>query len=328
MIKEHDVEFHPEGKGIKNWTETQFFLFSVPEEAITGCVYVLARPELGICHSSINIAKGMCFNPWEVAYAAPHMHIPCPDEFSNFKLWNGLEVQTISPLREYRYLYNGVEESCSFDLNFRGLMHPFDTHDPQENCLLPKEGNLAEATGFGDGWANGHFDTIGHITGTLNLHGKSYNVDCVDGMDRSWGPRKESHVPGVNWLHITFGPDLGIHLTVGLIIKDEKIVYEPLRFGYIIEGGERFGITAAKVNAEHTHMLPTQMQFEIVDERGKTWLITGNAIATTPWYHFAPNNVAYVSLFRFECNGRIGYSHAVDVFGLNFMAKGLNARGT
>src|SRR5690606_42073191 len=62
------------GKGIKNWTETQFFLFSVPEEAITGCVYVLARPELGICHSSINIAKGMCFNPWEVAYARSEEH--------------------------------------------------------------------------------------------------------------------------------------------------------------------------------------------------------------------------------------------------------------
>lgn len=328
MIQDSDGEFHPEGGSVPNWTETQFLIFSVPEAAITGCVYVLARPNLGICHSSVNIAQGICLQPWEIAYGDPQMHMPCPQRFSNFRLWNGLDVEVLAPLREYQYRYEGVEGSCRFELNFSALMHPFDTHDPEENRLLPQGGDVAEATGFGDGWANGHFDTLGHITGSLVLHGREYAVDCVDGMDRSWGPRSEANVPGVTWLHVTFGRELGFHLAMGLSFVSGQVVYGPLRFGYVVDGADRRSVVAATVTAQRSYMLPTRMALEITDEHGHSWSITGTAIATAPWNHFTPSNVAYVSLFRFEHAGKVGYSHVADVFGLNFMAKGMAAQGT
>tara|TARA_R110000772_G_scaffold31812_11_gene78238 strand:- start:11707 stop:12696 length:990 start_codon:yes stop_codon:yes gene_type:complete len=328
MIQQQDIDFHIEPSAPLNWTETQFMCFSVPEAAISGSVYVLTRPNLGICHSSIMVSQGMSFHPWQVAYADPQMHLSCPERFSNFTLGNGLLMKSTGSVGNYHYQYEGVEGTCEFDLNFSSLMTPFDTHDPAENKLLKTADSIEESTGFGDAWSNGHFDALGRITGSLRLYDRIYQVDCVDGLDRSWGPRSEANMPGVTWLHTTFGEELGIHLVMSLNFENGQVIYGPLRFGYIVDSGERHSAISAHVSAERQHMLGTRITLEIIDARGKEFIITGEAIAVAPWYHFTASAASFNTLYRFECDGQIGYSHVADVFGLNFLARGMGAKGT
>ena len=111
---------------------------------------------------------------------------------TTFTLANGLSVKGSNGARDYRFRYDGRDGLCRFDLVFTGLMDPFDPLDPQQNTMLARFGGDAEAaTGAGDAWTKGHYDLVGRIEGELELHGHRFTVSCVDGLDRSWGPRAE-----------------------------------------------------------------------------------------------------------------------------------------
>jgi hypothetical protein len=91
MITADDFKFHPCDPDDRSWTETLFVIFSVPEAGISGNLYTLARPNLGICHSSIEIHKGMCFHPWQIHHNDAQMHLKCPEQFDDFTLENGVQ---------------------------------------------------------------------------------------------------------------------------------------------------------------------------------------------------------------------------------------------
>ncbi|MGD9661282.1 MAG: hypothetical protein AB7U63_08410, partial [Porticoccaceae bacterium] len=76
MIEKNVFSFHESPKDDWTWTETTFLFFSVPEEGISGSTYVLARPNLGVCHSSIEIHIGFCLHPWQTAFMDAQMHLP------------------------------------------------------------------------------------------------------------------------------------------------------------------------------------------------------------------------------------------------------------
>ncbi|WP_018000555.1 hypothetical protein [Paracoccus sp. N5] len=338
MITEKDSSYHPSNPAEWRWTETTPLIFSVPEAGILGNLYVASRPNLGVALSSIAIGQGICRQSYEIDFSDAQMHLPAPDNFTNYTLENGLSVQVTAPPRDYhfRYAYKGGDE-CSLDLRFRGLHRPFDCDDPEENTLLKVPGGQVYDSRLGDQWGNkstdaefpsGHFNTIGHITGELVLRGKRYDVDCYDCMDHSWSRRTEVSRRAVAFISACFDDSYGLHMAVPIQLVDGETVYDGLRFGFVVEDGQTYGLVDARVGGATQELLPINCWIEATDVRGKVHRMTGSAIAGHPYDNFNPSHIAYQCLMRWETSdGRVGHSELANIFGREYLAAHLSRLG-
>lgn len=316
MITAADSEFHERDPADTSWAETIVLIFSVPEAGILGNAYVLARPNIGVAATSIVVCSGLRPNAHEIDFVDARMHQPCPDSFLDMSFGNNFTVKTLDAPRDFEFRYDDPHGACSFDLTFRSVMPPFDTHDPDDNPLISAG---STDMGYGDAWANGHLDTIGHTTGELTLRGKRYAVDCYDGMDRSWGPREEWGGRAVSWVHVTFGDDFGLHVALTMDRRDGEIVYDQLRFGYVHDHGTVYGITAASMEAQRIDMVPVSNHIRATDTRGREYEFYGTAVGGYPYYQFIPAYVCFQSLMRYEDGGRVGYAEQGDIFGMDWL---------
>ncbi|MCE4268408.1 hypothetical protein H4F68_28505 [Rhodococcus globerulus] len=280
---------------------------------------------MGIATSSILIGQGFCTQPYEIDFTDPQVHLPCPESFADFTLANGLSVKAPSP-KHYDVSYKNVLGACSFDLSFRALHEPFDPGDPEQNPLLISDRGTADSR-HGDEWENGHFEVKGHIVGQLELRGKTYSIDCYDGMDHSWGPRTETGTRSVAWVSVNFGPDLAVHLAVLIDLDNGQVTYERLRFGFVVEHGIVHPVVDAAIRAQHTDLLAVNNHIRITDSRGKEFEFFGTAISSHPWYSFNPSHVSYQGVFRYHWGEKIGYGEMADIYGLDYLANRMSRHG-
>ena len=325
MITDADLHFHNADSPAFDHAETLFLIFSVPEARISGNAYVLCRPNAGICLSSIYVHQGIHANAWTADYSDAPMHVKCPDTMADFTLSNGLSVKGSNGARDYRFRYEGNDGLCRFDLDFKGLMDPFDPLDPAQNPMLEVfAGDPEASTGAGDSWTKGHYDLVGRITGELELYGQRFDVSCVDGLDRSWGPRAEWNSAPVSWMHLTFGDDLAFHLVVTLDIVNGQQIYTTFRFGYAVVDGECCAVTAAEVEAESVGMLGMHRIVRITDAKGRQWEMVGGAIAAAPWHTAYTSFISFQSLYRWTMGDRVGFSNVTDVIGVTTLSNRLS----
>lgn len=325
MITNADLDFHNQNSPDFDHAETLFLIFSVPEARISGNAYVLCRPNAGVCLSSVYVHQGIHANAWTADYSDAPMHVKCPDTMADFTLSNGLSVKGSNGARDYRFRYDGRDGLCRFDLQFTGLMDPFDPLDPAQNPMLETFGGDPEAsTGAGDSWTKGHYDLVGRIEGNLELYGHKFAVSCVDGLDRSWGPRAEWNSAPVSWMHLTFGDDLAFHLVVTLDVVGGQPVYTTFRFGYAVVDGEVCAVTAAEVDAECVGMLGMHRVVRITDARGRQWEMVGAAVAAAPWHTAYTSFISFQSLYRWTMGNRVGFSNVTDVIGVTTLSKRLS----
>lgn len=327
MITTEDSDFHRCDPADHTWTETTFLPFGVPEEGIFGNAYVLARPNLGVVISSIVVSQGFCRQPFEIDFTDPQMHLRCPDSFSKYTLDNGLSVEATRAPTDYHLTYENALGACSFDLNFRGLHQPFDPHDPKENPLLQGDAAKVADPRLGTAWMNGHFEVKGHITGELELRGRRFKVDCYDGMDHSWGPRPEVGTRAVAWISANFGDDLAFHFAVPMNIENGEVSYDKLRFGFVMDKGEVFGLMDAEVKATRVDMLAMSCHIRATDRRGRTYELFGTAVGGHPWHSFNPSHVCYQVLMRYQLGSKVGYGEFGDIFGLDYLADRMSRTG-
>lgn len=320
MITAADFDFHPRDPDDPHWTETLFVIFSVPEEGISGNLYVLARPNRGICHSSIEIHRGMCFHPWQIHHNDAQMHLSCPESFSRFDLENGLSFTALNE-RDSDFRYRSLDGSCELDLQYRAVCDPFDPHDPAQVPALAS----AKVDGY-DGWNNGHMESKGRITGSLLMRGRRYQVRCVDGMDKSWGPRRDWGNKAASWIQVDLNGDMGAFLVLGLSIEEKELRYGPFKYGFLAIDGERRPLVSAEMIAKRSDMLVTRADVRFEDDRGNVYTATGTTIAAAPWYNFNPSSVAYQTLMRWDSEHGVGYSHIADFAGLGFLSEGMAER--
>ena len=329
MITSRDSEFHPAPRDNWRGAETTPLTFSIPEAGILGNLYIAARPHLGVALSSVGIVQGFRFQPFEVDFSDAQMHLPCPDNFTNYELASGLRVHSTNPPREYHFQYEYKLGGCAFDLKFRGLHEPFDGHDAQQNPMLKTDAGQRFDERLGTQWGNpskdpespsGHFELMGHITGWLELRGRRYEVDCYDCVDHSWSTRTETSKRAVCWLSAVFGADYGVHMAMLLDVRDGKTVYESLRNGFVMENGEVHGLVSATIEGYGVNFNPMNCRVVATDVRGKRHELFGSAVAVHPWYNYNPSHVAFQSLMQWRSGSRIGYSEMADIFGLEFLA--------
>jgi|TARA_B110000967_G_scaffold210036_1_gene269773 hypothetical protein len=317
MITINDFKFHERDVSDRTWTETLFIIFSNAEHAVSGNIYCVARPNMGVIHSSIEIHKGFSFQPWQIDHNDAQMHLPCPQNYSDFTLENGLSFKAHSA-SELEWHYKSLDGNCEVDLSFEAVCRLIDTHDPEDN---PQAGQ-SKVQGY-DGWNNGHMEGKGQIEGRLLLHGQEYDINCVDGINKSWGPRNDWGSRGASWIHVDLGKDLNAFLVLEVNFDNKEMVYGPFKYGYIVKGGERQAIVNARMKAERKDMLVTRVVVEMEDDNGEVYVVRGTSIAGAPWYNFNPATCAFQTLIHWESGKRSGYSHIADFVGHGYLSRGM-----
>lgn len=317
MIRPSDFRFHPSDPQDITWTETLFIIFSVPEAGISGSIYTLARPNLGVCHSSIDVHRGFCLEPWKVHHNDAQMHLACPPDFSDFQLSNGLRFKAHDE-RRCQFDYTSLDGNCALEIEYEAVCDPFDMHDPTHNPLM-----ITAPVADYHGWNNGHMESKGLITGSVRLGDKTYRVNCIDGMNKSWGVRRDWGNKGAAWVHIDLGEGLNAFMVLALRFENKEVVYGPLNFGFVVVDGERRPLVKATMRGERSSMLIMRADVTFEDDRGDSYQAVGTTIAAAPWYTFNPSSVAFQSLLRWESGSRVGYSHIGDFSGLGNLSQGM-----
>lgn len=313
ILKEHaNFQFNEDSPF--DWCETNFFPFAVPEHRISGSIYVLTRPKLGVAMSDVLVQDRI--NPaWEAqAYVDNQQHLPCPSSLLDYSLANGVSVTAVKPLEHYRLQYQGIEDT-SLELDFHALMPPFDMNDPDMDPMAA--GRIG--AGWGGAAFSGHYEITGRITGCLRLRGREYKVDCIDTLDRSWGVRKERANGNATWIHGSFGERLTIHALIGLDPANEQ-GFGSLISGYVLEDGDMNGLVAVEGEVERQGLLPMSARLRVTDKRGKSFDLTAAAINGCIWAPF-PSMVYAQSFMRWNHRGEIGYGVQQDVISRTYLTR-------
>jgi len=314
MITAGDYKFHDRDPADDSWTETVFVIFSVPELAISGNIYVLTRPNLGVCHSSVEIHQGLCMHPWQLHHNDSQMHMRCPEDFSDFTLSNGVSFKAHSEM-EHDWSYTSRDGQCALQFHYSAICEPTDARDPR---LVPQASD-SKVDGY-SGWNNGHLEGKGRVTGTLRLRDKTYQVDCIEGVNKSWGPRNDWGNKGASWIHVDLGPDVRAFLVLDINIEGRQLHYGALRYGYVLVNGERRPLLKGEMTGTRSDMLVTSAKVRFEDDRGDDYEAHGKTIAAGPWYNFNPSSVGYQCLLRWESEGRVGHGHIADFVGMYYLS--------
>ena len=312
MISAADVEYHHKPGVDHTYAETNWFCFNIPEERILGIIYTVSRKGVPAISCDVAIYGALVENRAESLYFDSQQMLPAPEKLSKYTLPTGLSVEAVNPPRDYRVDYVGYD-GCEIRFDFKGLMDPFDIHDPNDS---PKAAaTTAEqhaGAGMGSGYG-GHFDLTGHIAGTLKLRGKEYRLDCVETMDHSWGSRPEIHEPSMGWSHAHWSKDFAIKWINHWDPEKPLDISQTLAHGYVMENGKTYGLVDAKYRTNRIGATILSMEVEVTDKRGKTFRFVGTAQSGGPWICYMSALVG-ASLMRWQLDdGRVGYGLASEI---------------
>lgn len=325
VIGPQDVEFHHGKDADYRWAETNIFSVLLPEENLMACIYTVTRPVLAVMSADIVLYGALTSRRSECLYIDCQQHLPGPQRLSDYATANGLSVRATRPPRDYRIDYLGYDDT-ELHIDFRGLMEPFDIHDPEHSPRAVRDEQArAASSGFGAAYG-GHFDLTGHITGSLRLRGREYRVDCVETMDHSWGPRAEIGMPSMGWMHAHFGQDLAIHWINSWNMDAPPGQQHQLAHGYVMDNGAVYGLSDLKMSVVHVDSTPVSIDVVATDCRGRRYGLQGTAQIGAPWVCYASLWV-YAAMMRWRLDdGRVGYGMAQETQSLQALTRRLGRR--
>lgn len=171
MLSDADDRLHTPVQDDPWWTETAWFGFAVPERGLCGSVYQIYRTTQGVMATAVYVWRPGHEDLRELPYYRTFWHLPIPDDAHpcDNELPSGLSVRTVRPMSAYTLRYDDPE--LILDLQWEASMPAQPLH---------VSGGM------------GHLDQLGRVTGQMQLHGETLEVDCIEMRDRSWTPRRET----------------------------------------------------------------------------------------------------------------------------------------
>jgi hypothetical protein len=181
-----------------------------------------------------------------------------------------------------------------------------------------------------------------HVTGTCELRGERYPVDCHYVRDRSWNqvrtedPGGARKTPPLGWTPICFGAgddtDLALN-TTSIEAPDtdpawtgiyDDVPQEPFFNSWVVRHGEPRKLVAVRRNVLRYHpvlLAAVEQELEATDETGEHYRFHGEAIAQSPM-HSWPNIAFRDSVYRWteldagtgEPTGRVTHCTYQEVF--------------
>lgn len=305
MIEAEDIDFHHPADAGHLYAETNSFCITVPEENILASVYVVVRKGIGVMAADVVVYGDLSADRANCLYIDTQQHLPAPERLSRYETPNGLSVRALDPAN-YEVRYRGFDDT-RIDFDFAGLMPPFDIHDPAHSPMARPESSQQHAgSGLGAGYA-GHFDVTGHVTGTITVRGRSFDIDCVETMDHSWGTRPEVGIHSMGWMHAHFGRDLAFHWIVAFDPLAAADRQWRLAHGYVLESGSVFGLIGLTMNTVRVGRVLTAAELEVTDVRGRTYRLRGRSLAGAPWICYTSTET-FTALIEWTLeDGRVGH---------------------
>jgi hypothetical protein len=320
MIHPEDVKFHtPKDVGY-DWAETNFFSIYLPEPNIAAWVYTVARPGVGAFVADVEAINCISTQSIDAIYVDFQQHLPMPIKLQDYSLPNGLSLKTHNEPRDYHIRYQGNDDT-EFDWYVKGIMEPFDIHDPSMDPLASAD---PTQSGFGSAYAN-HFDMTAHISGTAKIRGHKFDVDCVTVMDHSWGPRNERLMRNMGWINACFGEDYSVQAIYAFNpLANDWAAFE-LAHGYALVDGKVRGLISGKLRAVRHGQFAIGYEMRVTDIDHREHVLIGTPVAQHPWSCYS-NSHAKLSMVRWFADGREGYGQAQEnwamdrLTGLDFKA--------
>jgi hypothetical protein len=307
MIRPEDARLHTPSSPSRSWAETNYWGFHIPGTDYLVTIYALFRTNLNVVQTMVVINSRRAQAVWEGDYWDFQAHVPMgPDlDLTNYSLESGLTVRAIEPNQHYEVRFDDGE-GTSIEFTFRGLMPPFDIHDPEMDPLA------GEA--WGDAY-NGHFDQTGVFTGTVTLRGHAMPFECVSTWDHSWGIRPERHRSSLSWLHAHFSADYAIHAMLAYDVADRATTMT-LTHGYVMDHGKAYGMRAGSGTTEHDGWYPSVKDITLTDVRGKEYRLRGTGRTTFP-LHAWPNIMFFNALMDWtDQDGNTAVGETMDFYGI------------
>jgi len=178
MIEHIDPDnFCPTPTGDPFWNESAWFSFSSPERGMHGMVYYFFRPNMNWLVGGPVLWDGTGMHAEECLYYDWHHMQPMPPNARKFDFtsFTSLTVEVVEPLRQYRLRYD--------DNGFRMNLLWSAVSDPHHFGTME-----VAATGASND-NRMHLEQLGRVTGSVQLKGEEYQVDCFSLRDTSWGRR-------------------------------------------------------------------------------------------------------------------------------------------
>ena len=320
MIRPEDVRFHTPKDVQYDWAETNFFSICIPEQNIQAWVYTIARPGVGAFVADVGAVNRVSNQLIDAIYMDIQQHLPMPAKLEDYTLPNGLSVKTHNEPRDYHVHYQGIDDT-EFDWHVKGIMEPFDIHDPTMDPLASADTNQS---GWGTAYAN-HFDMVVRVTGTTKIRGRKFETDCITVMDQSWGPRNERLLGGLGWFSACFGEDYSVMAIFSFDPLAKDWAQFQLAHGFALINGKVRGLKSGRCRALRNGQYAIGYELRVIDVDDREHVMTGSPVAQYPWSCYS-NSHAKVSLVRWFANGREGYGQgqenwAMDrLTGLDFKA--------
>lgn len=310
MITAEDLDYHTPAEADHTWAETSLFPVIVPGAHLYALVYFITRPALGVMTNDIVIYGGLADTRAELLYHDVQQHLPAPERFSDFTSPSGLSFKAVRAPREYRIDYTGFDDT-EIHVDWNGLMDPFDIHDPAHSPNASGSAEEREAkSGLGTGF-RGHFDMTGRVTGTLKIRGTEYEVDSIDRMDHSWGPRGEMTLPSMNSISATLGEDLAFHVIAHLDLEAPVDRNQTLAHGYVLDSGEVHGIADLDLKTRRAGTMIVAMDMTVTDVRGKSYRLFALPDVGAPWMSYS-GGISWNSVMTWVLGDRVGYGVVME----------------
>lgn len=283
-----DDHFHPVPTADPWWTETSWYSFAVPERNLSGSIYPLFRPNLGICSAGVYVWDGTAVEPWAVPYARTFWHLPLPEgDLTDFTLVNGLRYECLEPMQQYRVSYRDAGE-IELDLIYEGLIAPHMVVGESER---------------------GHLDQPCRVTGRLCLHGEEIAIDGFAMRDRSWSVRADTGSTRAGYSYATASAAHGFH-TMSFWFGDEEHVLA----GYLLRDGELSDVVSGRRRViERSGGRPTRVMIEAEDRLGRTLVAEGECVNRFA-FQASPNLHAWMSLTRWAFDGVVATGEDQDIW--------------
>ena len=305
---------------------THYFGAQLPEAEIGCFIYIRYQPAFPLAQGGIVVFRGLDhvrlmdaeYVDYEATMAWPEI------EGNRITTSNGLSVEFLTPGEKVRVSYRSPDGVVSLNM-LQEAITPLVTR----GHVMP-----GEELHHGEELQAGGTEQFMHATGTLELDGSIYAIDCLPIRDRSWrqvrtDTRGAVITPPIGWSPMCFGPDLAFN-QVGYEGADTDPEWQKLglfphltpedrahHFAWILVDGELRDVpTVRRTALEHhpTLLGVSKQEIEAVDERGATHRFFGEAIAISEIF-VAPNQASRDSVYRWTTeNGRVAYAPYQEVW--------------
>lgn len=281
-----DDLFHPVADTDPMWTETTWWGFFAADGSLGGMVYAFVRPNLGVASVVTSVWDAHNVEPWAAPYSRSLWHLPMPATDLDDMTLGHLHLRRLDPLRRFQVNYHDGQ-SLALDLTYEAVMEPH---------VVVARPEL------------GHLDQLCRVTGGVTLGPRSVDIDVLAVRDRSWYVRDDLRSSRAGY---TYGAvDADEHF-LAFSRPDED---GTINGGYLVRDGKKGALAGGtRIVRSRRRGHPDVVEVRSTDEHGRELHADGQVTASLA-SQSTPGMFAWMSVARWEIDGRTGWGEDHDVF--------------